>query len=172
MLSAISHDVGRHCPLNNALRILHTRKAMRLAYSCRSQFAILSGPTNLGGLRFDRTFHTRSSDTSINSGESFSKARWVMVQDRWCSLRGSRNALFIAFAIYCDGRDCLSKLSHGIIFSSPSSINQLIILFSDAGYKSDSHEADVYVQLTNKMWNNWQNNLENHSMVFEQATSQ
>ena len=31
------------------------------------------------------------------------------------------------------------------------SINQSIILFSDAGYKSGSHEADVDLQLTNKM---------------------
>ena len=39
------------------------------------------------------------------------------------------------------------------------SINQSIILFSDAGYKSGSHEADVDLQLTNKTWNNKQNNL-------------
>ena len=30
-------------------------------------------------------------------------------------------------------------------------VNQSIILSSDAGYKSGSHEADVDLQLTNKM---------------------
>ena len=37
--------------------------------------------------------------------------------------------------------------------------NQSIILFSDAGYISGSHEADVDLQLTNKKWNNKENNL-------------
>lgn len=95
--SANFHDRGRRCPVNDASRILHTGKAIRLAYSRRSQFGILSGPTDLEGFRFDRTFHTRSSDTSRNSGKSFSRERWVMGQDRRYSSRGSRNALFIEF---------------------------------------------------------------------------
>ena len=49
--------------------------------------------------------------------------------------------------------DCYGSALH--IFT----INQSIILFSDAGYKSGSHDADVDLQLTNKMWNNKQNNL-------------
>ena len=53
-------DRGWRCPLNDALRILHTGKAIRSAYSRRSQFGILSGPTDLEGLRFARIFHTRS----------------------------------------------------------------------------------------------------------------
>ena len=35
-----------------------------------------------------------------------------------------------------------------------------------------SHEADVDLQLTNKMWNNKQNNLQNQPMVFEFSSSQ
>ena len=96
--SANFHDRGRRCPLNDESRILHTGKAIRSAYSRRSQFGIPSGPTDLEGLRFDKTFHTSSSDTSRNSGESFSKARRVMGQDRLYSSKGSRNALFIEFA--------------------------------------------------------------------------
>ena len=61
------HDRGRRCPLNDASRILRTGMTIRSAYSRRSQFGILSEPTDLEGLRFDRTFHTRSSDTSRNS---------------------------------------------------------------------------------------------------------
>ena len=53
-------DRGWRCPLNDALRILHTGEAIRSAYSRRSQFGILSGPTDLEGLRFARIFHTRS----------------------------------------------------------------------------------------------------------------
>ena len=45
------------------------------------------------------------------------------------------------------------------MFVVAQSINQSIILFSDAGYKSGSHEADVDLQLTNKTWNNKENNL-------------
>ena len=56
---------------------------------------------------------------------------------------------------------------------APQSINQSIILFSDAGYKvAASHEADVDLQLTNKMWNNKKNNLWNQPMVFEFSSSQ
>ena len=47
-------------PQNDALTILHTGEAIRSAYSRRSQFGILSGPTDLEGLRFARIFHTRS----------------------------------------------------------------------------------------------------------------
>ena len=96
--SANFHDRGRRCPLNDASRILHTGMAIRSAYSRRSQFGILSGLIDLEGLGFDRTFHTRFYDTSRNSGESFSRARGVMGQDRRYYSKGSRNALFIEFA--------------------------------------------------------------------------
>ena len=58
--SASFHDRGRRCSLNDALRILHTGKAIRSAYSRRSQLGILSGPHDLEGLSFDSTFKTRS----------------------------------------------------------------------------------------------------------------
>ena len=38
-------------------------------------------------------------------------------------------------------------------------LRQSIILFSDAGHKSGSHEANVDLQLTDKMWNKKQKNL-------------
>ena len=53
--SANFYDQGRRCPLNDALRILHPGKAIWSAYSRRSQLGILSGPTDLERLRFDRT---------------------------------------------------------------------------------------------------------------------
>ena len=45
--SANFHERGRCCSLNDALRILLTGRAIRSAYSRRSQLGILSGPHDL-----------------------------------------------------------------------------------------------------------------------------
>ena len=84
---------------NNTLRILHTGKAIRSAYSRRSQFGILSGQHNLQGLsRILFSRHLSWMLPSRNLGRSFSRARQVMRRDGQYSSRGSRNALFIEFA--------------------------------------------------------------------------
>ena len=93
------HIRGRRCSLNNTLRILHTGKAIRSAYSRRSQFRILSGQHNLQGLsRILLSRHLSWMFPSRNLGRSFSRARQVMRRDGQYSSRGSRNALFIEFA--------------------------------------------------------------------------
>ena len=69
--SANFHERGRRCSLNDALRILHTGKAIRSAYFRRSQLGILSGPHDLKGLSFDSVFQTHSSILLGTPGDYF-----------------------------------------------------------------------------------------------------